>query len=337
MDLDTFLTILYVMVDDWCKGEGEASLVRHRGGKLGMRDSEVLTIAIAGQWRGNVPWASERGVVRYMQTHGRGWFPQMLGRSAFNRRVRLLWAALVALQQYLTRLLEQADNVYEVVDCVPLPACSLGQMDSGEGHWLWWSTLGHGGNYSNWFFGEQLVMSVTARGVITGWLIGPAEADDRWLMQALVSARAQRPELTMPARRPKNGQARELIPPIGQLTPVLAAGKFCSKPYLADQGFNGKRWADHWRQYAAEVITIPPHNAPDAWTRPDRQWLRTHRQIVDTVFARLSQTFSLQRLNAHSRSGQLTRLAAITAAYNFGLWLNQRQGRPLGALATLIC
>ena len=48
---------------------------------LEMSDSEVLTVAIAGQWRDGVPWRSERGIVRYMLKHGQSWFPRMLKRS----------------------------------------------------------------------------------------------------------------------------------------------------------------------------------------------------------------------------------------------------------------
>ena len=57
--------------------------------------------------------------------------------------------------------------------------------------------------------------------------------------------------------------------------------------------------------------------------------------MVETVFARLDLVFGLKRLLVHSRWGQLTRLAAKTAAYNIGLYLNRLLGRPLGALATL--
>ena len=58
MDLDTFLTTLYVLIDDRYKRE----LAQHkpkRGGKqVCMSDSEVLTVAIAGQWRKGVSWAT---------------------------------------------------------------------------------------------------------------------------------------------------------------------------------------------------------------------------------------------------------------------------------------
>ncbi len=51
MDLDTFFTTLYVLVEDWYKGEMSARFRRHAGPALQMSDSEVLTVAIAAQWR----------------------------------------------------------------------------------------------------------------------------------------------------------------------------------------------------------------------------------------------------------------------------------------------
>jgi hypothetical protein len=119
--------------------------------------------------------------------------------------------------------------------------------------------------------------------------------------------------------------------------PISAIGDNAQRPFLADRGFNGGRWARHWFGYGATVITIPPDNAPDAWQEPDKRWLRHHRQVVDTVFSRLCDVFGLFRLQAHSRWGQLTRLAAKCAAYNIGLWFNLQLGRPPGALATLLC
>ena len=80
MDLDT-LTTLYVMIDDWYKREMSVRMKRHAGPALQMSDSELLTIAIAAQWRVGVPWQSERGIVRYMLQHGQSWFPRMLKRS----------------------------------------------------------------------------------------------------------------------------------------------------------------------------------------------------------------------------------------------------------------
>ncbi len=335
MDLDTFLTQLYVMVDDWYKAEMVGQLVRPTGPPLKLSDSEVLTIALAGQWRVGVPWRSERGLVRFMQTRGRGWFPNMLQRSQFNARVRLLWAVFIRLQQRVAKWL-YSHELFEVIDCTELPHCTLSQAASHQRHWLS-GHLGRGGNNGGWFYGEQLLISTSAAGVITGWLVGPGQIDDRWMLEALLSTRQSHLRLLgpAPAERRKSKMTRVATPQ--SFSAALATGAAWAGPYLADEGFNGERWRRHWQtEYAAAVITVPPQNTPQAWTTTDKKWLAKHRQIVETVFARLATVFSLKRLNAHSDWGKLARLAAITAAYNLGLLLNRLLGRADGALETLI-
>src|SRR6516164_7692544 len=111
MDMDTFLTELYVLVDGYYKARVGKRV--HVGARERFSDSEVLTVALAGQWRVGVSWRSERGVVRWMQTNGRGWFPQMIARSAFNRRVRALWGLFIALQQEVGEWLRTGGECYE--------------------------------------------------------------------------------------------------------------------------------------------------------------------------------------------------------------------------------
>lgn len=339
MDLDTFLTTLYVLVDDWYKQYLAAAMKRHRGAPAKMSDSEVLTVALAGQWRVGVPWQSERGVVRYLQAHGRTLFPQMLERSAFNQRVRQLWGAFILLQQTVADLLDHPEGLYECVDSLPLPAFSPGQAQREQGHWLWQSSLGRGAGGA-WFWGDRLLTCVSPSEAVTGWLLGTAAINERWLLEAFLSARAGQAGLQEPTRRKKDGQADYTPPPLGFIGALQAVGKAQGRAYLADKGFNGLRWALHWQQhYQATVITVPPPNARNQtpWSPAWKVWLASHRQIVETVFARLDMVFAIKHLNAHSRWGQYTRLAAKMAAYNIGIFINQLLGRPLGALATLIC
>ncbi len=86
-------------MDDCYKAYIAARIHKHAGADARMSDSEVRTVALAGQGRVGVPWQSERGVVRWVNRHGRGLFPQMLQRSAFNARVRWLWGAFILLHQ----------------------------------------------------------------------------------------------------------------------------------------------------------------------------------------------------------------------------------------------
>src|SRR5512142_1304081 len=96
VDFDTFLTTLYVMIDDFCKGH--LSRERHPGVPAALTRSEVLTLAMAGQWQ---CFGSERGFYRYAQRHRRGAFPTLPNRSQFNRLLRPQQDALAACSGYL--------------------------------------------------------------------------------------------------------------------------------------------------------------------------------------------------------------------------------------------
>ncbi|MBI1259620.1 MAG: hypothetical protein GC204_19300 [Chloroflexi bacterium] len=119
MDLDTLLTTVYVLVDDWYKqaSVGEKTAMGNPGQ---LSDSEVLTLGLVAQWRVGVPWRSERGMVRYMLRQGRAWFPKMLQVSGYNYRFRQLWHWFVRLQQALAEQLGTPQDIYETVDSVPL-------------------------------------------------------------------------------------------------------------------------------------------------------------------------------------------------------------------------
>lgn len=336
MDMDTFMTTLYVLIDDWYSNGMEGQMQRHAGPACKMTDSEVLTVAIAGQWRIGVPWRSERGVVRYMLQQGRQWFPQMLQKSQFNHRVRQLWAALVRLQQAVADWLATEADLYECVDCTELPICSLSQAAVYDRHWLS-GQLGRGGNNGGWFYGEQLLLSVTRQGAVTGWLVGLAPTDDRWMLEAFLSTRQGRMRIIGPEQADSRRYQRALVPSIHSFSPAICIGYHRALPYLADQGFNGERWLTHWQhEYQMTVIAAPPANARQSWDRPAMKWLSSHRQIVETVLSRLVEVFGLKQLKAHSDWGKITRLAAKMAAYNLGCYFNRLLGRPDGALATLI-
>ena len=83
VDVDTFLTTLYVMVDDFCK----ASLPPEQrpGPQTTLSRSEVVTLAVFGQWQG---FGSERGFYRYAQRHLRAAFPSLPAREQYHRQVR---------------------------------------------------------------------------------------------------------------------------------------------------------------------------------------------------------------------------------------------------------
>src|SRR5690349_3084371 len=100
VDVDTFLTTLSVIVDDFCKTS--LPVETHPEPHAALTRSEVVTLAIFGQWQG---FGSERGFYRYAQRPLRAAFPTVPTREPCNRQVRQQADALVACFLPLVRLL----------------------------------------------------------------------------------------------------------------------------------------------------------------------------------------------------------------------------------------
>jgi hypothetical protein len=118
LDLETFLIALYIIVDDLYQSI-HPRLPACGGPAAQMSDSEVLCLGLAGQWRSDVPWQSERGIMRYVCKHLRHLFPTVLTQSAFNRRLRHLWGAFILLQDAVATQL--AHGEYDIMDGFPIP------------------------------------------------------------------------------------------------------------------------------------------------------------------------------------------------------------------------
>lgn len=305
VDLDTFLTVLYIMIDDFDK----ACLApeRRSGPPAALSRAEVLTLALMGQWR---PFASERAFYRYALRHWRDAFPTLPDRSQFNRLVRRHHGALVACFRYLVEVLQAPHCPYELLDTTPAPTRDAKRRGQG---WLpgladiGWS------NRIGWYEGFHVLTAVTPIGAITGFGFAAASCKDQPLAETFFAAR----HCPHPALR--------------------SVGAPAQGPYLADKGFEGQASHQHWREdYGALVICAPQRTSRHPWPRPWRRWLAGLRQIVETVNGCLQHTFGLSRERPHALEGFQARLAAKAALHNFCIWLNQQLGRPPLAFANLI-
>lgn len=305
VDSDTFLTTLYVMIDDFCKGHLPPE---PRGGApASLTRSEILTLALFGQWQ---RFPSERGFYRYAQRHLRGAFPTLPDRSQFNRLLRQQPEALVAFSGSLVQRLQAQQCPYEVLDATAVPTRDAKRRGLG---WLpgiadigWSNRLG-------WYEGIYLLLAVNPAGVITGFGYAPASTKDQPLAETFLAVRHQ---------------------PHPRLSSVGAPAQ---GPYVTDKGFEGAAWRQRWRYvYGAEVIGAPKRTSKHPWSRTWRRWLAGLRQIVETVNGCLHHRFRLNRERPHDLSGFSARLSAKVALYNFCIWFNEQLGRPCLAFADLI-
>jgi hypothetical protein len=112
VDMDTFLTILYVMVDDFCQSHPSAKK-RHPGLQAALSCSEVLTLSLVGQW---ACFASERAFYRYSEQHLRSAFPALPARSQFNRLQRTYAQTITAFGLFLVELTDAQRCHYERIE-----------------------------------------------------------------------------------------------------------------------------------------------------------------------------------------------------------------------------
>ena len=294
VDVDTFLTTLYVMVDDFCMLALPPAL--HPGPQAALSRSEVVTLALFGQWQG---FGSERGFYRYAQR-----------REQYNRQVRQQHAALVAFFLYLVRLLGAQRCAYEALDSSGVPTRDAKRRGAG---WLpgladigWSNRLG-------WYEGVHLLLAVNPLGVITGFGCGAASTKDQPLAETFFALR----------RQPHPRVASVGAP---ALSPYVVDKGFEGQA-------NQRTW---WTTYGAQVICPPKRNSKTPWPKPLRRWLAGVRQIVETVHDKLQHTFRLDRERPHALSGLQARLAAKMALHNFCMWLNEQLGRPRLAFTDLV-
>ena len=303
LDLDTFLTTLYVKVDDFCKAHLGCEV--RRGPKASLNRSEVVALAVFGQWG---RFSSERDFWRFAQAKLRRAFPRLPNRSEFNRLLRLHHDAIVAFG--LSFAPQQVD--YEALDTLAVTVRQYKRR--GRGWLAGQADIGFSKRISSWFCGFRLLAAVSPEGLVTGFGFGAASAKDQPLADTLLTLR-QNPN----ARLPSLGAAKH--------------GRY----YLADKGFEGKHWRRRWRsEYGALLLHPPRRNSLHPWPQQLRRWLSSLRQIVETVFAKLMQTFRLDRERPHHLIGFSARLAAKVSLHNFCHWLNRTLHRPPLAFADLL-
>ena len=98
--MDTFLTTLYVIADDFCQSRPPK---KRPGPEASLCASEVITLAIFARWS---RFASERGFYRYAQTNLIDAFPTLPSRPQFNRLVGSHTEFIEAFFLHLVTLLE---------------------------------------------------------------------------------------------------------------------------------------------------------------------------------------------------------------------------------------
>ena len=308
---DTFVVELYCLVDDFCKGMPPSFVecnIWDCGRKRSLSRSEVVTLSIFGQlWR----FRSERDFWSFSEQKLRHLFPNLPDRAEFVRGQLRFGPTIEAFSVHLAQLLNPEDAGYEVID-----RCGVATRWCGRRGRDWLGGYANKGLCSRigYFWGLQLLSSVTDEGVITGYGVAPGSTKDQPMATALFAVRRK-----ADARLPSAG--------------VTMGGGY----YVVDRGFSGSRRRCEWRNaYGALAVGPQQKGHGPAWPKDWAQWVAGLRQIVETVHDRLVNFFRLGRERPHCIEGFKARLAAKVALHNFFIWMNRKHARPALQFADLL-
>jgi hypothetical protein len=305
VDLDTFATYVYVIVDECCKECFGPE--RHPGPAATLSRSEVLTLALIEQWG---DFAHERAFWEAVEQHLRPAFPALVDRTDFNRQLRGYRLELARLSLALGEEIATTPSSYQVMDSVDVAVRNVKRRGAswfdGQAGVGWSNRLG-------WFFGFRVLTVCTPEGIVTGYGIAPGDTNDRVLAESLLAARAD-PHPRLPS-----------------------AGAWSAVPYLADANVAGIRWVPRWQEaYHATVLAPPQRDHLPRWSKARRRWHASHRQIIESVHHFLVDRCRLETDRRHSLQGFWAALAAKIGLYHVCLRINQLLDRPLLSYAKLL-
>ena len=159
MDVNTFLVTVFCIVDDYLKGKQ----LRSRGPTPTLRDSEVLTMEIVGEFLG---FDKEKHLFLYFRTHFAGWFPALrnIHRTTFTRQMANLCFVKEKLWQHVLGQID-FDRKISLMDSFPMPVCRFARAYRCR-RLREVSAFGHDEVAKQTFFGLRVHLQVCWPGVI---------------------------------------------------------------------------------------------------------------------------------------------------------------------------
>jgi hypothetical protein len=287
MPLDTFLTALYTIVDDWYQLEGAVSLKGKVGVKPTFTDSEVLTLSIAQHWCG---FSKERAWLRFVRNNFAALFPRLPDQSQFNRRARCLCWLMNRMRHQLVQKIGAFEQEYRLTDGTPVHVRHWRRY--GKTHLMFSGAgLGHCAAKKETFYGYRLVVLTTLDGVITDWELIGADQDER-------------------------EGALDLLYEYRNLRVLGDKGFLDQVRQSVLQEDTGNRLLTPKRKNQKE-------QNPTGWDALMNQV----RRVIETTFSQGKEYFNLEKPYARTLWGLISRIIAKLTGMTIAAWNNKKQGR----------
>lgn len=293
-DLDTLATALYVQTDDAVKAHPE--LVPPRppvGFAPQITDAELVTLAVVQALLG---FTSEAKFLRHARTDPRlsGMFTYLPQQSGYNRRLR----KLATLMGWLIRALAtQSQVVFDDVwlaDSTPVET-GRSRETVKRSDLAGFAQYGYCASHSRFFWGLRLHLLTTPTGLIVGFVLTGAKADEREMLLAILDD--------------------EHLPP-----------RTGPQTLIADKNYYGRDFEATLA--AGQVHLLRPARAGEP-ERAGAQFFKPMRQIIESVNATLKAQLDLERHGGRTPAGVITRVWQRLLALNTAIWHNDTIGADI--------
>jgi hypothetical protein len=293
--MDTFVTALYVKIDDELATNPSLGIWRPEVGIAPeLSDAELITLAVIQALLG---FTSESRFLRHARKHLRSLFPYVPHQSGYNKRLRKAQSLLNSMIRVLATDTDLFDDDTWVIDSTPVE-CGRSRPTAKRSDLVGFAGYGYCASHSRFFWGLRLHLVCTPAGLPITFALANAKMDEREVARDLFEIE---PGLIRP----------------GQVI-------------LADKGYASAEFESFLALHDARLIR--PAKAGDR-PRPGARFLKPLRQLIESVNETLKGQLDLERHGARTPGGVVTRVLQRLLALTAAIWHNHHCGvAPLRSL-----
>ena len=182
MSIDDFIIAIFCLIDDALKKVLKGKKLRQRGPAPGLKDSEVITMEIVGEF---LKKDCDKAIWEYFKSHWLHFFPEIPDRSNFVKQAANLHIIKRILQENLAAVLNAFGDSLHIVDGFPMPICKFtrahfSQIFKGQ------AAYGYCAAKKEHYYGFRGHIVINSIGVITAATFTGANIDERDVCPELV-------------------------------------------------------------------------------------------------------------------------------------------------------
>lgn len=183
IDMETILTIIYVLVDDWYEAKGKQLLAGKTGRKPIFKDSEMLTLMLSSDF---IPYPGELQFLSFIRANYLSLFPELIDQSQFNRRARNLRHLVEAMRRDWLCDMGIDQQTCFIIDTKPIPVVGY-KRSKRHSDFAGQADYGYCASRKLNYFGYKLVLVSSLEGIPILYELVSANTEERQAAETLLA------------------------------------------------------------------------------------------------------------------------------------------------------